>query len=380
MLRPMRVALVHDWLTGRRGGERVLEQLALLFPDADCYTLVHVPGSTFEAIERLRIHTSPLSDLPGARDHYRKLLPAMPWAIERFAPLDADLVVSTSHAVAKGIRTTPDTPHVCYCFTPMRYVWDQAEAYLGRGVRRALAAPLAAWLRRWDARTSTPDRVTRFVAISRCVADRIGRHYDREADVLYPGVDTERIRPSGAPPGDFHLLVGGFVPYKREDVAIEAFARMGRPLVVVGDGPTRARLEAGAPDHVRFTGRVSDAELADLYARCRALVYPQDEDFGIIAVEAQAAGRPVVAFARGGATETVVPLDDARGRAPTGVWFEEQTPQALAAAVELLEARPLAFDPDAIRTHAETFSNERFRREMGALLREVARRPVDGEH
>jgi glycosyltransferase involved in cell wall biosynthesis len=371
----MRVALVHDWLTGRRGGERVLEQMALLFPDADCYTLVHVPGSTFEPIERLRIHTSPLSSLPGAAGHYRKFLPAMPWAIEHFAPIDADLVVSTSHAVAKGIRTTPDTPHVCYCFTPMRYVWDQAEVYLGHGARRALATPLAAWLRRWDVRTSTPERVTRFVAISHGVADRIHRHYGRDADVLYPGVDTQRIRPSGKDPEDFYLLVGGFVPYKREALAIEAFSRGTRPLVVVGDGPTRAALEASAPSHVRFVGHVSDAELTDLYARCRALIYPQDEDFGIIAVEAQAAGRPVVAFARGGATETVVPLDDAEGRAPTGTWFSEQTVDALTDAVGRLEREASAFDPSSIRSHAEAFSNERFRREMGGLLREAARRP-----
>jgi glycosyltransferase involved in cell wall biosynthesis len=255
----------------------------------------------------------------------------------------------------------------------MRYVWDQADAYLGRGPRRALSAPLAAWLRRWDVRASTPERVTRFIAISHAVSDRIRRHYGRDADVIYPGVDTERIRPSGAPDEDFYLLVGGFVPYKREDMALEAFRTLKRPLVVVGDGPGRARLEAEAPSNVRFVGRVSDSELTDLYAGCRALIYPQDEDFGIIALEAQAAGRPVVAFGHGGACETVVPLGGSEGRAPTGVWFDEQTPQALAAAVARLESHSDAFDPAAIRAHAEGFANTRFRREMEAALRETVR-------
>ncbi len=373
MLACVRVALVHDWLTGRRGGERVLEQLALMHPDADLYTLVHDPGSSFEAIERLRIHTSALDRIPGAQRHYRKFLPLMPALIERFRPAGYDLVISTSHAVAKGVRPTGGTPHVCVCFTPMRYVWDQADAYLGRGGRRLLAAPLIAALRRWDVRSSTPERVTRFIAISRTVADRIRRHYGRESDLIYPGVDVERIRPSGAPAEDFYLLVGGFVPYKREDLAIEAFRRLDRELVVVGDGPTRARLAAGAPANVRFTGRIDDAELTDLYARCRALVYPQDEDFGIVAVEAQAAGRPVVALGRGGASETVVPLDDPAGRAATGVWFYEQTPDALAAAVRQLEKQEAAFDPLAIRRHAEGFSNERFRREMREAIAETLR-------
>jgi glycosyltransferase involved in cell wall biosynthesis len=368
----VRVALVHDWLTGRRGGERVLEQLALLHPDADLYTLVHVPGASFEAIERLRIHPSPLSRLPGAARHYRKLLPLFPRAIESFRLEGYDLVLSTSHAFAKGARAAPGTPHLCYCFTPMRWVRDQADAYLGRGARRALAAPLAAWLRRWDARTSGPDRITRVIAISRGVAERVRRHWDRNADVIYPGVDTERFRPGGSPPEDWYLLVGGFVPYKREDLVLQAFAGLRRPLVVAGDGPLRARLQATAPPGVRFVGRVSDAELADLYARCRALLYPQDEDFGIAALEAQAAGRPVIAFGRGGASETVVPLADG-AEAPTGVWFARQSPDALAEAVARFEKHEARFDPAAIRRHAERFSNARFRHEISAAIDETAR-------
>lgn len=364
----MKVALVHDWLTGLRGGERVLDELVGLFPDADVHTLVHVPGSTTPRIEARPIHTSPLSRLPGVGRHYRKLLPLFPWAVGRLRIPPCDLVLSTSHAVAKGVRPPPGSRHLCYCFTPMRYVWDQADSYLGQGVRRALAGPLIAGLRRWDRATSGVDRVHRFVAISKVVAQRIRRHYGRSAAVLYPPVDTERFAIRAGGPDDFYLLVGGFVPYKREDVAIEAFRALGRPLLVAGDGPGRASLEARAPAHVRFLGRVSDAELSELYARCRALVYPQEEDFGIVPLEAQASGRPVIAYAAGGATETVVPLGDAAGRAPTGVWFAEQTPASLGDAVRTFEAQGAAFDPAAIRRHAERFGAVRFRREMREVV------------
>jgi glycosyltransferase involved in cell wall biosynthesis len=367
----MRVALVHDWLTGLRGGERVLHEHALLFPDADLYTLVHVPGSTTDEIEGLRIHASALSRLPGAARHYRKLLPLFPLAIERFRLGDVDLVLSSSHAVAKGIRPPAGAIHVSYCFTPMRYVWDQADAYLGRGWRRAASWPLAAALRRWDRRTSSPERVSRFIAISHTVKERIERNYGRTASVIFPPVGVERFAPRASAPDDFYLLVGGFVPYKREDVALQAFASLGAPLWVAGDGPGRTQLEARAAPNVRFLGRVSDAELADLMSRCRALVYPQEEDFGIIPVEAQAAGRPVVAYGSGGASETVIPLDDEAGRAPTGIFFHPQTPAALADAVRQLEARADEFDPAAIRKHAESFSSDRFRREMREALDEA---------
>ncbi len=352
-----------------RGGERVLDELCGIFPDADLYTLVHVRGATCPRIEARRIFASPLSRLPGAARHYRKLLPLFPWAIERFRLDGYDLVLSTSHAVAKGVRRPPDAPHLSYCFTPMRYVWDQADAYLGRGLRRALAAPLVAALRRFDLRTSGPDRVTRFVAISETVRARIARCWNRDASVVYPPVDVERLRPDGRPPDDFYLLVGGFVPYKREDLALEAFRALGRPLVVAGDGPSRAALAAGAPANVRFLGRVSDEELARLYARCRALVYPQDEDFGIVAVEAQACGRPVIALGRGGAAETVLPLGGPSiAGPPTGVHFVEQTPDALVEAVHAFEQNQTAFDPAAIRRHAEVFSAPRFRREIRAQI------------
>ena len=367
----MRVALVHDWLTGLRGGERVLHEHATLYPEADLYTLVHLPGTTTDRIEALPIHTSGLSRLPGVERHYRKLLPLFPQAIERLRVQDCDLVLSSSHAVAKGIRSPRGATHLCYCFTPMRYVWDQADAYLGRGLGRALSAPLVASLRRWDVRTSGPERVHRFIGISETVAERIRRHYGRSAGVIYPPVDVHRFTSQPDRVEDWYLLVGGFVPYKREDVAIEAFRALGAPLRIAGDGPTRAALERRAPPNVRFLGRVSDPELAELYSRCRALIYPQEEDFGIVPVEAQAAGRPVIAYGAGGATETVVPLKDPRGRAPTGIWFTPQTPAGLAGAVHQFEDARAAFDPNAIRAHAAAFSADRYRSEMSAAVDEA---------
>ncbi|NRA04456.1 MAG: glycosyltransferase [Myxococcales bacterium] len=359
----MRVALVHDWLTGLRGGERVLHEFALEFPDADLYTLIHVPGSTTRAIERLNVRASFLSRLPGSARHYRKLLPLFPRAIESFELKGYDLVLSSSHAFAKGIRISGGTPHLCYCHTPMRYVWDQADAYLGRGALRLAASPLVAWLRRWDRRTSSEQQIDRVVANSAAVADRIRRCWGRQASVIHPPVDVDRIRPSTEPPENFFLLVGGFVPYKREELAIAAFAELALPLVVAGDGPSRARLEANAPPQVRFTGRVSDAELASLYARCRALVYPQEEDFGIVAVEAQAAGRPVIAYGRGGVRDTVV-ADGSGDAEATGIFFDDASPAALAEAVREFEKRDRSFDPAAIRRHAERFGRERFRAEI----------------
>jgi glycosyltransferase involved in cell wall biosynthesis len=365
----VRVALVHDWLTGLRGGEKVLHEVAGLFPDAELYTLIHVPRSTTERIESLHVHASPLSRLPGAARHYRKLLPLFPWAIERFRLERYDLVVSISHSFAKGVRVVPPAVHVCYCLTPIRYAWDHADTYLGRGARRLLAAPLLAYLRRWDVRTSSPERLTRCVTLSHYIAQRIRRAWGRDSFVVYPPVEVERFRPAADGPDPYYLLVGGFVPYKAEGLAIEAFARLGSRLLIAGDGPTRGRLQASAPPNVEFLGRVSDARLEQLYARCRALIYPQEEDFGIIAVEAQAAGRPVIALGRGGATETVIPHAAAGGRAPTGVWFPEPTPEALCAAVREFERVAGDFDPKAIRAHAECFSPEAFRRGLQAEIR-----------
>ncbi len=362
------MALVHDWLTGYRGGERVLHHLARRFPDADLFTLIHEPGSVPAEIEDRSIRTSPLDRVPGRAQHYRKLLPLFPWAIRRFDFSRYDLVLSTSHAVAKSVRVPRGVAHLDYCFTPMRYVWDQADAYLGRGAWRTLAEPLASRLRRFDVATSGEDSVTRFVAISTDVADRIRRHYGRTARVVPPPVDLSWIETADAPPDDYYLMVGGFVPYKREDVVIDAFRGLGRRLVIAGDGPGRARLERTAPPNVEFTGRVPDAELAALYRGARALLYPQHEDFGLVPVEAQAAGRPVVGWGRGGLLDTVRPLDEAASSAlsaqdpvdATGLFFDEQTPTAIRAALERFEKLESRFDPKALRRWAERFSPARF--------------------
>jgi glycosyltransferase involved in cell wall biosynthesis len=378
----MRVALVHDWLTGYRGGERVLHHLAKRFEGADVFTLIHEPGSVPPEIERHPIRVSWLDRIPGRARYYRALLPLFPSAIRRFDFAGYDLVLSTSHAVAKSVRIPEGVPHVDYCFTPMRYVWDHADTYLGRGKRRRLARPLIERLRRFDLATSGEDSVTRFVATSNEVADRIRRHYGRSARVVPPPVDLSWIEPARSKPEDFYLLVGGFVPYKREDIVVEAFRRLGRRLIVAGDGPQRRNIQRGAPPNVEFVGRIPEAELAELYRNSRALLYPQHEDFGLVAVEAQAAGRPVIGLGRGGLLDTVRPFGsteadltdtptvaDAPG--PTGLFFSEQTPEAVCAAVERFETLDGAlFDPMRLRRWAETFSPERFDRDLDA---EIAR-------
>ncbi|MFK7897561.1 MAG: glycosyltransferase [Myxococcota bacterium] len=380
----MKIALVHDWLTGYRGGERVLDHLVGRFPEADLYTLFHTPGSVPTSIESLRIRTSPLNRLPGTSRHYRKLLPLFPWAIQRFDLTGYDLIISTSHAVAKSIRVPVGTPHLDYCFTPMRYIWDQADAYLGQGSRRQIAKPLIERLRRFDVATSGPESVTRFVAISEEVASRIERHYGRPASIVAPPVDLSWIEPSTGPRDDFYLLVAGFVPYKKDELAIRTLSRMGRRLVVVGDGPARQALERQALPHVEFRGRISDAALADLYRRARALIYPQHEDFGLIAVEAQGSGCPVIAYGRGGALDTVQPLlpipsedlapsvDEIDLAPPTGVFFDAQTEEALADAIKRFEKAESVFNPVLLRQWAERFSPERFDiefdREVEAVL------------
>ena len=336
-------------------------------------------------IEARRIFTSPLDRLPGRARHYRKLLPLFPWAIRQFDFGAYDLVLSTSHAVAKSVCIPSGVAHLDYCFTPMRYIWDQSESYLGRGIRRRLASPLVHALRRFDVQTSGEDTVSRFVAVSTDVADRIERHYGRKAKVVPPPVDTAWIETASRPPEDSFLLVGGFVPYKREDVAIEAFRQSGHKLIVVGDGPMRTRLERRAPSNIEFTGRVDDATLALLYRSCRALIYPQHEDFGLVAVEAQAAGRPVIGFGRGGLLDTVRPFNDddlesARYEA-TGIFFDEQTPASLRAAIAAFEKIEHRFLPPAIRRWADSFSPDRFDRafdpEIVAALETARRRHAE---
>jgi len=362
----MKVALVHDWLTGMRGGERCLEVFCELFPDADLFTLLHVPGSVTPAIERRRVVTSFIQRIPGAASGYRRLLPLFPAAVGRFDLRGYDLVLSSSHAVAKGVRVPPGAQHVCYCFTPMRYVWDLYDDYFGRragAVTRLLMPPAAAILREWDRRTARG--VHHFVAISHFIADRIRRAYDRVAEVIYPPVDVARFRVDESAE-DFYLVVSALAPYKRVDLAVEAANRLGRRLLVIGTGPEERRLRAMAGAGVEFLGWRDDAQVADHYARCRALLFPAVEDFGIAPLEAMASGRPVIALGRGGALETVVPPGTAAP--PTGLFFEEQTADDLAGAIREFERDPRRFEPKALRRRAESFDRPIFKERIRGYL------------
>jgi glycosyltransferase involved in cell wall biosynthesis len=363
---PERVALVHDWLTGMRGGERCLEVLCELFPSAPLFTLLHVPGSVSPVIEDRPIVTSFVQGLPAAARRYRQYLPLFPAAVRRFDLRGYDLVISLSHCVAKGVRIPRGALHVCYCFTPMRYVWDLYDDYFGRDAGplvRSLMPPVAAALRRWDRRTAS---VHHFVAISRHIADRIRRVYGRDADVIHPPVELDRFR-VGAP-ADFYLVVSALAPYKRVDLAVAAATRLGRRLLVVGTGPEEGKLRRLAGPTVEFLGWRSDEEVAALYARCRAVLFTAFEDFGIVPLEAAAAGRPTIAFGRGGVLDTMTPLEDAGP--PTAVFFAAQTVEALTGAIERFEAAERAgrFDPAVLRARAETFDRPRFAARVRAYV------------
>lgn len=351
-----RVVLAHDWLTGMRGGERVLERLCRAFPEAPLATLIADPAAVTPAIRNRPIITSTLQHIPGIQKHYRHFLPLFPLAASSLRLPPADLVISTSHCVAKSFRAPPGARHVCYCFTPMRYAWLFHDEYLGRtGIKRHAARPALAALRRWDYRTR--NRVDHYIAISRHIRERIRRCYGCDSDVVYPPVNTSRCMPGDLPPdaGQYDLLVSALVPYKRVDLAVRAYARTGFPLRIVGTGTVAESLQAEAPPNVTFLGWRDDAELTALYRGCRLLIFPGEEDFGIVPLEAQACGRPVVAFARGGACETVLDGE-------TGLFFHEQTETALAAAVE--QASGHAWQPNRIRQHAEAFGEDRFDNEL----------------
>jgi glycosyltransferase involved in cell wall biosynthesis len=368
-----RVVLVHDWLTGMRGGEKCLEVVCRRWPHAHLFTLLHRRGSVSPVIERLRPRTSFLNLLPESHRYYRYLLPLMPAAAASWRLPPCDLIVSFSHCVAKAVRPPRQpAPHVCYCFTPMRYIWHMQQAYFGSARAGSVPARLRErffdWLRHWDRRTAA--NVTHFIAISQTVQHRIVECYGRDSTIIYPPVDTDFYHPVALPREDFYLVVSAFAPYKRLDLAIQACNALRRPLLLIGNGQDEARLRALAGPTIHFLGWQPDAVIRDHLRRCRALLFPGEEDFGIVPVEAQACGAPVIAFGRGGATETVIPLDR-RDAAPTGLWFTEQTVPALAEALIEFEKNRDLFSPTAARRQALRFNAARFAEELFGYLDRV---------
>ena len=362
----MKVAIVHYWLVGMRGGEKVLECLCELYPEADIFTLVVDRDKLSPRLLKHRITTSFLQKI-GGRRFYQKMLPLMPQALEAFDLTGYDLILSSEAGPAKGIIPPPEAVHICYCHSPMRYIWDLYPQYYRKSgwVARLAMRLTSSWLRAWDVTTSA--RVDHFIANSSFVAKRIEKFYRREATVIHPPVDVSRFEPSDAPE-DYYLCAGQITPYKRIDVAIEACTRLNRRLVVIGSGATNEMKRLAGPT-VTFLDKVDDDTMARHFRNCRALVFPGLEDFGIVPLEVMASGRPVLAYRRGGAVETVV-----EGR--TGVFFDDQTPESLIEAIKRFEARLDDFDPAAIASHAGEWNRDVFKTRLQAFIE--ARLPQAG--
>jgi glycosyltransferase involved in cell wall biosynthesis len=365
---PQPVALVHDWLTGMRGGERVLEALAEAFPGAHLFTLFHLPGSVSPDLEALPVHTSFLQRFPFLARGYRYYLPLFPRAAESLDLSGYRLVISSSHCVAKGVQVDRDAFHLCYCHTPMRYAWDGFDDYFGPEAGSRIPAFLARRvirrLQRWDAGSN--GQVDAFLANSRHVARRIDRCYRRRAQVLPPPVDIDTFRPGDGERSDAYLLVAALVPYKKIERAMRAVAAVGGKLRVVGSGPQAARLRRLAGEETTFLGRLPEADLVREYQRCRALLMPGVEDAGIAPLEAMACGRPVIALDAGGAPEVVV--EPGGAEPPTGLLFPEPTVESLAAALRTFPDREQAFDPAALHQHAQAYARPAFLQRIRSLV------------
>ncbi|HZZ80417.1 MAG TPA: glycosyltransferase [Gemmataceae bacterium] len=360
----LRVVLIHDWLTGMRGGEKVLESLCRHWPSAPLYTLIHKQGSVSRVIEDRPIVTSFLQKLPRIDRYYRYTLPLMPRAVGWTLPA-CDVVISSSHCVAKGVTVPAGAVHLCYCHTPMRYAWHMQDSYF-HGVKKWLANKVLSRMRDWDRRTS--EGVTHFIANSEVVRRRIQECYGRDAVVIHPPADTNFYCPADVPREDFYLILSAFAPYKRLDLAIDACRKLGRKLIVIGSGQDEKKLTRFASDKIVFLGWQSDEVLRDHLRRCAALLFPGEEDFGIVPVEAQACGTPVIAYGKGGATETVVPWPNLTA---TGMWFPKQTVDCLADTMLQFEDNRASFDPLRLRTHALRFRLERFEDELFGFVASV---------
>jgi len=354
----MKVALVHYWLVGMRGGEKVLEVLCDLYPEADIFTLVCNPEAISDKLRSHRITTSFLQKIGGVK-HYKKMLPLMPYALESFDLTGYDLIISNEAGPAKGIIPGPGALHICYCNSPMRYIWDLYPQYRAAAgpLARAMMSLTAPSLRQWDVSTSL--RVDHFIANSAYVAQRIERYYRRTAHVVHPPVSLPRFAAAEVA-GDYYLCAGQITPYKKVEIAVQACSRMGRQLVVIGAGAGPALRRLAGPT-VEFLGKVDDATMAHHFAHCKALLFPGVEDFGIVPLEVMASGRPVIAFAKGGALETVVD-------GSTGLFFHEQSADALIEAIGRFEAAADSFCPDAMQAHARTFDTALFKSRLGERI------------
>lgn len=356
----MKVAIVHYWLVNMRGGEKVLEALCQLYPQADIFTHVVDESMLSPILRRHRIYTTFVNRLPGARRYYQWYLPLMPLALEQLDLSAYDLVISSESGPAKGVIVGPNTRHICYCHSPMRYLWDMYNEYLNGASLpvRCLFPVLAHYLRIWDRQSA--QGVDQFIANSNFIAKRIAKYYRREAFVIHPPVAVEDFYIADRV-DDYYLLFGQLVKYKRADLAIEALNRLGKPLLVIGDGEMLPQLKLMAKANIRFLGKQPFEQVRHHLAHCKALIFPGMEDFGIVPVEAMASGRPVIAFAAGGALETVVDQE-------TGVFFAEQTPESLVSAIETFETSQDRFRPELIRRHAEQFSVNKFKERLNHFI------------
>jgi glycosyltransferase involved in cell wall biosynthesis len=361
----MKVAIVHDYLSQFGGAERVVCEMAKIFQDAPIYTSIYFSDLTWPDLQNHRVVTTWLQNVPGSRRHFKALLPLYPLVFNGLGLEEYDLVISSSSSFAKGINVRKGAIHICYCHTPTRFLWS-FDDYLNRQgfseVTRPLLRPMVHWLQRWDLGAARkPDY---FVANSTVVQQRIRRTYGRDARVIHPPVNVERFKVSHHS-DDFYLIVSRLLSYKRIDLAVEAFNRLGLPLVIVGDGPDRAYLQRIAGCNITFTGYLSDTQVLDYFYRCRAFIFPGEEDFGIAPLEANACGKPVVAYRAGGALDTV-------DHGKSGLFFDRQVPEALVHAV--LASREIPWNPDTIRAHAETFCPDTFRQKMVEFVWEVTSR------